>query len=59
MFKFAVNILQITINSKGYVLFMFMHRAQMCEGACAIAHVVNHAIILDGFSSNLRSTCYK
>jgi hypothetical protein len=59
LFKFAVNILQITISSKGYVLFMFMHRAHVCDGACASAHVVKHSIILDGFFSNLMSTCYK
>jgi hypothetical protein len=27
LFKFAVNILQITTSSMGYVLFMFTHRA--------------------------------
>jgi hypothetical protein len=32
---------------------MCMHRAHVCEGACASAHVVTHSIILDGFSSNL------
>jgi hypothetical protein len=29
LFKFAVNILQITTSSMGYVLFMFTHRAHM------------------------------
>jgi hypothetical protein len=59
LFKFAVNILQITIRNKGYILFMFMHRAHVCEGACASAHVVIHSIIFDGFSSNLMSAWYK
>jgi hypothetical protein len=39
LFKFTVNILQITISSKGYVLFIFMHCAHVCEGACASARV--------------------
>jgi hypothetical protein len=57
-FKFPVNILQITISSKGYVLFMFMNRAHVCECARARARVFKHSIILDGFSLNLISTCY-
>jgi hypothetical protein len=45
LFKFAVNILQITIRSKGYVLFIFMHRAYACEGACASERVVKRSLI--------------
>jgi hypothetical protein len=41
--KFAVNILQLTPNIKGCVLFMFMHHA--CERACVSARVVTHSII--------------
>jgi hypothetical protein len=33
LLKFAVNILQITRSSKGYVFFMFTHRAHVCERA--------------------------
>jgi hypothetical protein len=35
LFKFAVNILQITTSSMGYVLFMFTHRA----------HTLKHSLI--------------
>jgi hypothetical protein len=35
LFKFAVNILQITSSSMGYVLVMFTHRAHACERVCA------------------------
>jgi hypothetical protein len=49
LFKFAVNILQITTSSKCYVLFMFTHRAHACESecesACSSARVVKHSII--------------
>jgi hypothetical protein len=41
--QFAVNILQLTTSSKGYVLFMFTHHA--CERACVSARVVTHSII--------------
>jgi hypothetical protein len=42
LLKFAVNILQLTASSKGYVLFMFTHHA--CERACVSARVVTHSI---------------
>jgi hypothetical protein len=34
LFKFGVNILHLTISSKGYVRFMFTHRAHACECVC-------------------------
>jgi hypothetical protein len=34
LFKFAVNILHITISSRGYVLFMITYRAHACERVC-------------------------
>jgi hypothetical protein len=46
LFKFAINILQITTSSHGYVLFMITHRAHI-------------QLSLDGFSSNLMGTYYK
>jgi hypothetical protein len=45
LFKFGVNILHITTSSKGYVLFMFTHRAHACERACTSARVVKQSII--------------
>jgi hypothetical protein len=45
LFKSAVNILQITTSSKGYVFFMFIYRAHACERACASARVVKYSII--------------
>ena len=39
LFKFAVNILQITTSSMGYVLFMITHRAHACERTHASARV--------------------
>jgi hypothetical protein len=47
----AVNILQITTSSMGYVLFMITHRAHACERAVKTS--------LDGFSSNLLGTYYR
>jgi hypothetical protein len=43
LFKFAVNILQVTSISMGCVLFMFTHR--VFERACASARVVKHSLI--------------
>jgi hypothetical protein len=43
LLQFAVNILQLTTSSKGYVLFMFTHHA--CERACVSARMVTHLII--------------
>jgi hypothetical protein len=37
LFKFAVNVLQITTSSMGYVRFMITHRAHACERARASA----------------------
>jgi hypothetical protein len=57
-FKFAVNILQITTSSKGYV---HVHapgahvQARVCERACA---GLNIQLSLDGFSSNWMGTHY-
>jgi hypothetical protein len=46
LFKCAVNILlHITTSSKGYVLFMFPHRAHACQRVCARARMVKHSII--------------
>jgi hypothetical protein len=45
LFKFAVNILQVTSSSMGNVLFMFTHRAHACERACATERVVKHSLI--------------
>jgi hypothetical protein len=39
LFKFSVNILQITTSSMGYVLFMITHRMHACERARANARV--------------------
>jgi hypothetical protein len=43
LLTFAVNILQLTTSSKGYVLFMFTHHA--CKRACVSVRVVTHSII--------------
>jgi hypothetical protein len=43
LLTFAVNILQLTTSSKGYVLFMFTNHA--CERACVSAPVVTHSIV--------------
>jgi hypothetical protein len=43
--KFAVNILQLTTSSKGYILFMFSHHAHVWERACVSARVVTHSNI--------------
>jgi hypothetical protein len=40
---FAVNILQITTSSMGYVLFIFTHCVHACEHASA--RVVKHSLI--------------
>jgi hypothetical protein len=45
LYKFAVNILQVTSSSMGSVLFMFTHRAHACEHACATERVVKHSLI--------------
>jgi hypothetical protein len=50
LFIFGMNILHITTSNKGYVLFMFTHRAHAW---------FNSQQSLNGFSSNLMSTYYK
>jgi hypothetical protein len=44
--RFAVNMLQITTRSMGFLLFMFTHRAHAFEHACAISQVVKRARML-------------
>jgi hypothetical protein len=58
LFKFAVNRLQITTSSMGYILIMFTHRAHACGRACAGARVrarvwFRARLSLDRFFSNL------
>jgi hypothetical protein len=56
LFKFAVNILQITTSGMGYVFFMITHRAHACERERLVKNI--HSF-LDGFSSNLMGTYYR
>jgi hypothetical protein len=44
-FKFAGNILRLTISVKDYVRLMFTHRAHACERMCARACVIKHSLI--------------
>jgi hypothetical protein len=55
LFKFAVNILNVTSSSMGNVLFMITHRAHACVRALG----KNIHSSLDGFSSNLLGTYYR
>jgi hypothetical protein len=50
VFKFAVNRLQITSSSMGYILFMFKHASSREQARAWL----NICLSLDGFSSNLR-----
>jgi hypothetical protein len=53
LFIFAVNILQVTSSSMGYVLFMFMHRTVRMHAWFRVRSS------LDGFSSNMLGIYYK
>jgi hypothetical protein len=61
IFKFALNILQITTSSIGYVLFMSTHRARACVRARACGRALGKNIhsSLDGFSSNVLCIYYR
>jgi hypothetical protein len=45
LFKFAGNILRLTISVNDYVLSMFTHRAHACERACARACMIKYSLI--------------
>jgi hypothetical protein len=45
LFKFARNILRLTISVKDYVLFISTHRAHACERTCARSSVIKHSLI--------------
>jgi hypothetical protein len=46
-FKFAVNILQITSSSMGYVILIFTHRA------CVVKHLIIFGRILFKFAGHI------
>jgi hypothetical protein len=43
--KFSGDILRLTISDKDYVLFMFTHRALVCERACSRVRVIKRLLI--------------
>jgi hypothetical protein len=43
--KFAGNILLLTVSVKDYVLFIYTHRAHVCERVCVRACVIKHSLI--------------
>jgi hypothetical protein len=45
IFKFAGNILRLTISVKDYILFMFTHGAHPCDRACVGACVIKHSFM--------------
>jgi hypothetical protein len=42
---FAEDILWLTLSGKDYVLFIFTHRAHVCERVCASARVIKRLLI--------------